>query len=51
MDSQDIEMEIGIEKCAILIMRSGKWHMTECIKVPNTEKKKNMQILEADPIK
>ena len=27
--SQDIGMEFGIEKCAILVMKSGKRHMTE----------------------
>ena len=27
--SQDIGMEFGIKKCAILIMKSGKRHMTD----------------------
>ena len=27
--SQDTGMEFGIEKCAILVMKSGKWHMTD----------------------
>ena len=49
--SQDIEMEIGIEKSAILIMRSGKRYMTEGIEQTNQEKirmlgrKGNVQIL------
>ena len=36
--SQDIEMKLGIEKCAMLIMRNGKQHMTEGIELPNQEK-------------
>ena len=31
-------MEFVIEKCAILVMKSGKWHMTLGIKLPNQEK-------------
>ena len=27
--SQDIVMEFGIEKCAMLVMKSGKRHMTD----------------------
>ena len=27
--SQDIGMEFGIEKCAMLVMKSGKWHLTD----------------------
>ena len=58
--SQDIGMEFGIEKCAILIMRSGKRHTTEGIELPNQEKirilgeKENYKylgVLEADTIK
>ena len=30
--SQDIEMEFGIEKCTMLIMKSGKQHMNETTK-------------------
>ena len=33
--SQDIGMEFGIEKCAILLMKSCKRHMTEGVKLPN----------------
>ena len=58
--SQDIEMEFGIEKCAILIIRGGKQHMIEGIELPNQEKIrmlgekeffKYLGILEADTIK
>ena len=35
--SQDIGMEFGIEKCAMLVMKSGKRHMTEGIQLPNHE--------------
>ena len=27
--SQDIGMEFGIEKCALLVMKSGKRHLTK----------------------
>ena len=33
--SQDIAMEFGIEKCSMLVMKSGKWHMTEGVELPN----------------
>ena len=36
--SQDIGMEFGIEKCAILIMKNGNGHMKEGKEVPNKEK-------------
>ena len=36
--SQDIGMEFGIEKCAMLIMKGGKRHITEGIDLPNREK-------------
>ena len=29
--SQDIGMEFGIEKCALLVMKSGKKHLTDGI--------------------
>ena len=32
---QDIGMEFGIEKCAILVMKSGKRHLTDGIELPN----------------
>ena len=31
-------MEFGIEKCAIIVMKSGKRHITEGIELPNQEK-------------
>ena len=37
--NQDIGMEFGIEKCAMLIMKSGKRHMAEEMKLPNQKKK------------
>ena len=58
--SQDIRMEFGIVKCAMLVMKSGKRHMTEGIEIPNQEKVrtlgeketyKYLEILEADIIK
>ena len=58
--SQDIGMEFGIEKCALLVMKSGKRHLTEGIKLPNQDKirtlaengtYKYLGILEADTIK
>ena len=36
--SQDIGMEFGIGKCAMLVMKSKKRHMTEEIELPNREK-------------
>ena len=57
--SQGIGIEFGMEKCATLIMRSGKRRMTEGIKLPNQEKIrmpgkkktcKYLEILEADTI-
>ena len=58
--SQDIGMVSGIEKCAILAMKSGKRYITERIELPNQEKirtlgeketYKYVRILEADTIK
>ena len=58
--SQNIGMEFGIEKCAMLIMRSGKWQMMEGIELLNQEKIRTLGdketykyfgILEADTIK
>ena len=58
--SQDIGMEFGIEKCAMLIMKSGKRHMTDGMELPNHDKirtlgenetYKFLGILEADTIK
>ena len=36
--SQDIGMEFGIEKCAMLVMKSGKQRMTEGIELSSQEK-------------
>ena len=36
--SQDIGMEFAIEKCAVLIMKSGRQHRTEGMELPNQEK-------------
>ena len=53
-------MEFGIEKCALLVMKSGKRHLTDGIDLPNQDKirtlaenetYKYLGILEADTIK
>ena len=58
--SQDIGMEFGTEKCAMLVMKSGKRHMTDGMKLPNQDKirtlgenetYKYLRILKADTIK
>ena len=36
--SQDIGMEFGIEKCAILVMKSAKRHITYGVELPNQDK-------------
>ena len=36
--SQDIGMEFGIEKCAILVRKSGKPHLTDGMELPNQDK-------------
>ena len=41
--SQDIGVEFCIEKCAMLVMKSGKRHMTEGIELPNQEKSKHSE--------
>ena len=33
--SPDLGMEFGIEKCAMIIMKSGKRQITEEIELPN----------------
>ena len=49
--SQDIGMEFGIEKCAILVMKSGKRHLTDGVenqiktRLERSEKKRILQIL------
>ena len=58
--SQDIEMKFGIEKCVILVMKSGKRHMTDGVELQNHDKIRTLEenetnkflgILEADTIK
>ena len=48
--NQDIGIEFGIEKCAMLVMKSGKQHATEGFELPNQvirtlRKKGYLQIL------
>ena len=58
--SQDIGMEFGREKSTMLVMKSGKRHMTDGMELPNHDKirtlgenesYKYLGILEADTIK
>ena len=58
--SQDIGMEFSIEKCALLVMKKGKRHITDGIELPTQDKirtlaenetYKYLGILEADTIK
>ena len=58
--SQDIGIEFGIEKCAMLVMKSDKRHLTYGIELPNQDKirtlaenetYKYLGILDADTIK
>ena len=58
--SDDIGMKFGLEKCAMLIMKSRKRQMTEEIELPNQEKIRMLEeketykylgMLEADTIK
>ena len=58
--SQDIGMEFGKEKCAMLVMKGGKRHLTDGMGLPNQDKirtlgeketYKYLGILEADTIK
>ena len=58
--SRDIGMEFGIEKCAMLVMKSGKRQLTDGMELPNQDKIKTLAgnetckysgILEADTIK
>ena len=60
IDSQDIGMEFGWEKCAMLVMKSSKQHMTDGMEQPNHDKirtlgeeetYKYLGILEAGTIK
>ena len=58
--SQDIGMEFGIEKCAMLVMKIGKRHLTDGMELLNQDKirtlaenetYKYLGILDADTIK
>ena len=58
--SQDMGMEFGTEKCAMLVMKIGKRHLTDEMKLPNQDKIRTLtenetyeylDILEADTIK
>ena len=53
-------MEFGIEKCAMLVMKRGKWHLTDRMELPSQDKirtlgeketYKYLGILEVDTIK
>ena len=35
---QDIGMEFDIEKCAMLVIKSGKRHLTDGMELPNQDK-------------
>ena len=41
--SRDIGMEFGIEKCAMLIMKSGKRQLTDGMELPNKDKIKTLE--------
>ena len=58
--SQDIHMEFGINKCAVLIMKRGKFHYCEGIKLPDGQSIKGLDegdghkylgMLEVDEVK
>ena len=58
--NQDMGMEFGIEKCALLVIKSGKRHLTDGIELQNQDKirtlaenetYKYLGILDADTIK
>ena len=36
--NRDRGIEFGKEKCAMLVMKSGKWHMTDGMELPNQDK-------------
>ena len=41
--SQDIGIDFGIEKCALLVMQSGKLYLTDGIELPNQDKIRNAE--------
>ena len=46
--SQDIGMEFGIEKSTQLGLKSGKWHLTDGIELPNQDKIRTLGEKEAN---
>ena len=42
--SEDIQMKFGIKKCAILVMKRGKYVHSEGIKLPDDEQIKEVEI-------
>ena len=60
INSQDIGMEFGIEKCVMLVMKNGKRHKIDGMELPNYDKIRTLEenetykylgILDADTIK
>ena len=45
---QDIGMEFNIDKCAMLVMKSGKRHMTDGMEQPNQDKIRTLKEKETD---
>ena len=41
--SQDIGVEFGIEKCAMLVMKSCKRHLTDGMELPNQDKMRTLR--------
>ena len=39
----DIGIEFGIEKCAMLVMKSGKRHMTDGTELPNRDRIRTLE--------
>ena len=40
---QNIGMEFGIEECAMLVMKSGKRHLTDGIELPNHDRIRTLE--------
>ena len=58
--SQDLGMKLGMEKCAVLVMKSGRRYLIDGMELPNQDRFKTLAenethkyvgILEADTIK
>ena len=45
-NSHDIGMEFGIEKCAMLVIKSGKRHITDGMELPNHDKIRTLEEIE-----